>query len=187
MTQNHEIVLTLQNGKLRARCDTTDCVLTNTSIVLHLSLDNISLHFVDLHRNVMRGSAMPGSHRGSTLLRFHLDWARTSHQWRWCPSRWWLPPDHQMFTIFLIASCLGLQKYFGLGKSTDFCLSSITVWLYLCIGKVDTTSSSSTHDPDHHCEQDDHAGCIGELDPGGSLVSDATRLDNHETLLIHRL
>ena len=56
MTQNHEIVLTLQNGKLRARCDTTDCVLTNTSIVLHLSLDNISLHFVDLHRNVMRGS-----------------------------------------------------------------------------------------------------------------------------------
>ena len=131
--------------------------------------------------------ALLSSHRGSTLLRFHLDWARTSHQWRWCPFRWWLPPDHQMFTIFLIASCLGLQKYFGLGKSKDFCLSSITVWLYLCIGKVDTTSSSSTHDRDHHCQQDDHAGCIGELDPGGSLVSDATRLDNHETLLIHRL
>ena len=66
MTQNHEIVLivdvlivlTLQNGKLRARCDTTDCVLTNTSIVLHLSLDNISLHFVDLHRDVMHGCAL---------------------------------------------------------------------------------------------------------------------------------
>ena len=117
-------------------------------------------------------AGLASSHTGSTLLRFHLDWARTSHQWRWPPRRWLLPPDHQMFTIPnfqppWIAKILHVEKALCLNCS----LARFVHW-NSCHNII--SSSTSNQDHNHHCQRDDlcqrddHAGCIGELDPGGA-------------------
>ena len=181
---NHWIVLKRRReaGKVWC-CDTTDCVPTNTNSVLpHHTLAPLHWQFLRLfflsafccwdlmQRWALLVCRVPSSsHTGSTLLWFHLDWARAQrHQWRWHLSHWWRPPDHQLFTIH---DRLGFQKYNRLSKLD---IVPEPVWLtflyhlYLFIGIIDAILSSSIsilHRGDH----DDHAlQCIGELVPGGS-------------------
>ena len=122
-------------------CDTSDCVLANTKIVLHHTHMHLSLLILpafSIASMILAGYSsgtlltyiafwckrlciagvwpLPtSSHTGSTLLWFHSDWASTSHQCK----RWVPLTDGNLLIIncwqFLITSWhrRPLQKYHG--------------------------------------------------------------------------
>ena len=206
---NHWIVL---KGRREASkvwcCDTTDCVPTNTNSVLpHHTLAPLHWQFLRLFFlsafccwDLMQGWALlvcrvpSSSHTGSTLLWFHLDWARAQrHQWRWHLSHWSRPPDHQLFTIH---DRLGFQKYNRLSKLgivPDPVWLTFLYHLYLFIRNNWRNIIIINLNPSSRWSW---WSCIAmhwwvgpRWEPGWvtQLEELGERLDNHETLLIHRL